>query len=752
MNNIGQPIFPTISDGESIDRKNDIDNIYKLAIETSNDTTHSIYLYGKRKVGKTEVLKRVYNRLFWEQDKIIPFYYCFYKDFSDIHEFAKDYLLEFAKQYLGFIKKQPSIIRKNTSLYKILRYLKDEDYPGLKELIGNYQDHKGNNDYIGALRNSIAAPYAISVEGNERVFVILDDFHRTKYIKSGELKCNILEEFSKVLNDRLSPHLITGFSKKMLKEILCDEIIIGKTDIMTLRDYEKNEVYKLFENICTLYKVKFLKENVYLMANQLSLNPFYLKCYIRSAKRFGIDICTLKNFQKLYMQEISSGNIGFYLCSILNTFLKEEDKPLAVKILKVCAEAPKEGVSAGFIADVIHSDPEETSKVLLSLQEGDLVENDYGRAKGITDPVLRDFIFFTYFTMVEGQSSSSVIISMMRDGLKTLSHKSDYKFLETVKVQVEKTLNSFDCQRAPKILFEFKNYHSRYGKSDFAKVSENIKKEEELSPLPQIIGVSEFCFKRGDSRDKHIFLLGYGFEDENYIEGQEVLWQCGIFSSSALIGVDEVEKFLKIMGEMKKEREHFKIVHWIVTDGGFTDAAIERMNKNKIKSSNLNQLHHLNDWIIKEGKNTHEPMEDINSDNQGNEFELIIPMASNTELVAVKAIEEIARRADFDQDSIDQIKMALVEACINASEHSKLRGGKIIIKFIVDLNKLVVYVCNEGKGFDPSLIAKPQRDGKTTGSLYRGWGIKLMKNFMDEVTFEKTNGGTKLKMVKLMKK
>jgi serine/threonine-protein kinase RsbW len=96
--------------------------------------------------------------------------------------------------------------------------------------------------------------------------------------------------------------------------------------------------------------------------------------------------------------------------------------------------------------------------------------------------------------------------------------------------------------------------------------------------------------------------------------------------------------------------------------------------------------------------------------------------------------------------------MAVIEACINATEHSRKKNGKISLRFAVHPDRLTIYVQNEGKSFDPSLVAEPNIDDQLIGKSKRGWGIKLMKSFMDEVKFEKVNEGTKLKMTKYLKR
>ncbi|OGP09327.1 MAG: hypothetical protein A3G39_08195 [Deltaproteobacteria bacterium RIFCSPLOWO2_12_FULL_43_16] len=127
-------------------------------------------------------------------------------------------------------------------------------------------------------------------------------------------------------------------------------------------------------------------------------------------------------------------------------------------------------------------------------------------------------------------------------------------------------------------------------------------------------------------------------------------------------------------------------------------------------------------------------------------------MSTRAELVAAKAVEEIGTDIGIDNNTITQIKTALVEACINAFEHSKIKNGKVYCKFIVSDDRIVLNIQNEGKDFTPLFQSTPKNEDKLTGLIKRGWGIELMKQLMDEVRFEKIQGGTKLVMVKYIKR
>jgi serine/threonine-protein kinase RsbW len=124
---------------------------------------------------------------------------------------------------------------------------------------------------------------------------------------------------------------------------------------------------------------------------------------------------------------------------------------------------------------------------------------------------------------------------------------------------------------------------------------------------------------------------------------------------------------------------------------------------------------------------------------------MTIPMVSETELVAARAVEQLAENMNFDSNETGRIKMALVEACINAFEHSGLAEGKVRLFFTVEGDSLIIRVENRGRRFAPQRIA-PARGKKEMSQ--RGWGLSLIKELMDEVEFDRREDGVRLVMVK----
>lgn len=128
--------------------------------------------------------------------------------------------------------------------------------------------------------------------------------------------------------------------------------------------------------------------------------------------------------------------------------------------------------------------------------------------------------------------------------------------------------------------------------------------------------------------------------------------------------------------------------------------------------------------------------------------ELKLPIIENMELVATQTAEVVSKHMQLDNEKTSEISMALIEACINAFEHSKSKS-EIFIHFIISDENLTIKVIDRGKGFDSSKISIPNIDNKLgSDEKKRGWGIMLIKELMDSVNYESNEEGTTLTMIK----
>lgn len=131
--------------------------------------------------------------------------------------------------------------------------------------------------------------------------------------------------------------------------------------------------------------------------------------------------------------------------------------------------------------------------------------------------------------------------------------------------------------------------------------------------------------------------------------------------------------------------------------------------------------------------------------------ELTLPMLPDIEVTAARAASDLARELGMSSEEIDEMAHAVIEACINAREHSCCTDRRMYLRFagsIVDGSPRVeVTITDHGKGFDPER-ARAQRLESGGVPHKRGWGLQIIEAHMDEVEILSGPEGTTVRMVK----
>lgn len=120
---------------------------------------------------------------------------------------------------------------------------------------------------------------------------------------------------------------------------------------------------------------------------------------------------------------------------------------------------------------------------------------------------------------------------------------------------------------------------------------------------------------------------------------------------------------------------------------------------------------------------------------------------SNPEYVGIIRLTTsgIANKIGFSMDDIEDLKVAVSEACTNAIKHSN--DNMFNITFSILENGLTIEIQDNGKGYDVDNAAKPDLENPKENGL----GLFIIQTLMDDVSIEsKENQGTIVKMTKYL--
>jgi serine/threonine-protein kinase RsbW len=132
-----------------------------------------------------------------------------------------------------------------------------------------------------------------------------------------------------------------------------------------------------------------------------------------------------------------------------------------------------------------------------------------------------------------------------------------------------------------------------------------------------------------------------------------------------------------------------------------------------------------------------------------NEENVYISLPSKPEYVSIARITSsaIANKMGFNIEEIEDIKVAVGEACNNAVVHGCGENCKFNVSFTISDNKFIIEIRDEGKGFDIDKCPSPD----VCNPRESGLGIFIIKSLMDDVDVESSpKQGTIIRMIKYL--
>ena len=105
-------------------------------------------------------------------------------------------------------------------------------------------------------------------------------------------------------------------------------------------------------------------------------------------------------------------------------------------------------------------------------------------------------------------------------------------------------------------------------------------------------------------------------------------------------------------------------------------------------------------------------------------------------------ISSNAHKAGISTEAVDNIMLAVDEACTNIIKHAykSYPEGEIIIKINYDINKFTILIIDYGKTFDPTSVPKPDLKKYYHEHKVGGLGMYLMRKLMDDVKYTTVPG------------
>ena len=628
-------------------------------------------------------------------------------------------------QTVAFRRRDAAILDASPEICEIAELAVPADGHWIDRMIETCHSDSSLNNDRSFVRNCLSVPMRAAAHGAS-AFVMFDDLHEAISLDQGR---TFFEDIKDIFSRAAIPFIFAGQRR----------FLFAKTslDAMRLEPFTFSEAGKYVESLSAKFDVAVNDQARDLIAVQLDGNAGHINSLFASAAANKDDLNSFERVENIYTDEIFGGRIRRYFDAQFNLILPEAN--IQTNILRLLSEQlttggnkmpvsywKKQSGLAGAAFDL----------AIEALNRHEIISVGSGAiAIDTANTVLCDYIRSRSRLEIDNESRALTVGETLAKNVKRAPELMARFYRRNSAIGLRELLRAFDGQKISSAAIDYHRFKDDFKGAKNETILESLKADASTITLPQIVYTAHtaaFYPKLNELCDVERSAIALGFADT--AEQEETAW-IAVEIDSKLEATRDVAEFWCDRLEMVALNcnfKHYKI--WLIAPEGFAHDASEILRERNAYGTSRKQVDLL--ALILNAETT-------SKSNTSNEYEIVVPMGEDTEMIAAHTIEEIAKRHNFPAKAINQIKTALVEACINASEHSLSPDRKIYQKFAVDADKITITVSNRGLR-----LADKTANEINPDEGRRGWGLKLIKGLMDEVKLEQTDDGTRITMVK----
>jgi hypothetical protein len=404
------------------DRKDFLDLFFNEALKTATRRTASTVLLGQRRMGKTEIFKRVVNRLFFEQDykdsnAVVPVYYKFPDDITDRWEFSLKYVENFIRWNAAFRMRNPDVLNEEfISFNKLYNYIKTnleitESFDWAFNLIEVFNE----KDCVSPEESAVNLPRTISDRFDSSIVMFLDEIQN---IHLPQHHFRVVGYMQDAVESRTCPHFVTGSAMSILNDILGRGALYGRFAAEHIKSFTDFYGGELVGKTSLYFNADIPEILRPIISKKCGGNPFYISAVVERSAKLNVPLNSEEAINRILAIDLSSGFIYQELRDqVIKWIERINDHNITKWILYLAALEEAQDIDPERIQKELKAregtdvEIKKIIDVLIKLSQGDLI--DYKSFGGyftqMNDPVLQDFLKVWGQVEVERQSQSHVV-------------------------------------------------------------------------------------------------------------------------------------------------------------------------------------------------------------------------------------------------------------------------------------------------------------------------------------------------------
>jgi serine/threonine-protein kinase RsbW len=716
-----------------------------MAHATPASAGRGLLLLMEPSAGVSELLRQAYDRIFNERSDVIPIYFAFTRNETTAVSASIEFLNTFLQQYIAYRRNEPFVSHATLTLQDLLELAPPADHEWIEQLVESYTRLRFSNDDKALVRFCLGAPQRIP-KGRGRPLIMLDGAQLAEYMNGVVV---LGTEVLRVFGRGGFTFVLAGLRRQILEAAHDAQCNFETLDLLRLKQLNSIEAAQLVEQVARRQQVVTSEAARDLMVQQFAGSPFFINTFLQAAREKRVALNSYLDCERLYVDELFGGHLHRHFAGLLEEIAPRLDsRHLLIRLLWEAAAGEDQISSFEVWRKRLHTSAGELEEVLHRLHVQEFVNWDGITVEAGTGPqAWKDYLKIRYRLDVSGDPRALVVADALTDALKRAPHTMARHYKQIARVSLRELVSGFNTQRVPAVLFDNEQFSRKFKGLEPERITSDLDAETELFKLPQTVHLANCVAFNTDMRqisEDERCLVAHTFEEGSYSDAQQVVWLVADVESKLEVDVDVTQSWCERFETLASRFGFTRFKIWLISNEGFTDEANRLLARRKAFGSSRQQLELLAARI-------ETPIAAVLHPSEANEFLMVVPMGEDNELIAAHTAEQIAKRLTFKPEANNHNNTAVVEACINASEHSFSPDRKIYQRFRVESDRLVVTISS--RGVVPTNLngASPRPDTTEAAEERRGWGLKLIRTLMDEVEFERVDDGTSLRMTKYIR-
>jgi serine/threonine-protein kinase RsbW len=727
-----------------VGRAGELDRV--MAQASVEKSGRGLLLLMEPSAGVSELLRQAYDELFNQRSEVIPIYYAFTRHETTAVSAAIEFLNAFLQQYIAFRRNEPALCHAALTLQDLLELTPPADLEWVEQLVEAYKRQRFSNDDKALVRFCVGAPQRVPATAG-RPFVMLDGAQLAEQLNGTVV---LGAEVLRVFGQASISYVLAGLRRQILQAAYNAKLNFEAIDLMRLEQLSVAEARQLAEHVARRQQVATSEEARDLIVQQFGRSPFFITTFLQAAREKNAALASYLDCERLYVDELLGGHLQQHFTDLIEEIAPSADTRLAlIRLLWEAHAGDQRAASFEACRRRLHVTDEAMEEILQQLHIQEFLNWDRTTVEFGNGPqAWIDYLKTRYRLNILKEPRALVVADTLADALKHAPHTMARHYKQVGRHELRELLSSLDCQRVPAVLLNNSEFNQRFKGAGEEEIHSAMASETHLTPLPQVVNVASCLSFNNDFRqvcEESRCMVARAFEDGVYSDAREVVILAVDIESKLEVDVNVAELWCDRLETLSRAADFRRHQLWLISNEGFSDAAVKLLGTKRAFSSSRQQVE-----LLFERLGTHITAVAAPPETE-DEFLIVLPMGEDNELVAANTVEQIARRLSFRPEALNQIKTAIVEACINASEHSFSPDRKIYQRFRVENDRLVITISS--RGIVPAHVGTNNNNYDTadTGEERRGWGLKLIRSLMDEVEFERVDEGTRLRMTKYVR-